>query len=188
VKGGMRAYYEEFGAIEVQQTFYRLPKVETMARWRREAPPNFAFTFKAWQVITHPSTSQTWSKVGTRISGRLGNYGLLKPTKENLSAWDQVLGAYRALRADACILQCPPSFVPTPDNIRNAKKFFKLIARGGIKIGLELRGGWKDKSELVAGICEEYDLIHVVDPFRWKSFPKSRLAYIRLHGIGGGGR
>jgi len=186
VKGGMRGYYRRFGAIEVQQTFYRLPKVETMERWRRESPINFAFTLKAWQVITHPSTSPTWGKVRMSIGGKLGNYGYLRSTNENISAWYKVLEVYRALRADACILQCPPSFEPSPENVTNAKRFFKLIDKEGTRIGLELRGQWNDKPGLVADICEEFDLIHVVDPFRWKCVSKPGLAYFRLHGIGGG--
>lgn len=185
VKGGKKGYYGRFGAVEVQQTFYRLPKVETMERWRSESPENFTFTLKAWQVITHPSTSPTWGRAGTHIKGKLENYGFLKPTMENLAAWDKVLEIYRALRADACILQCPPSFEPSPENVANAKEFFKLIDKEGIRVGLELRGRWKAKPELASGICEEFGLIHVVDPFRWKCALKSELAYYRLHGIGG---
>ena len=44
---------------------------------------------------------------------------------------------------------------------------------------------WRDKPEIVAELCEEFDLIHVVDPFRWTGLSRHRIAYFRLHGIGG---
>jgi uncharacterized protein YecE (DUF72 family) len=42
-------YYRSFRLVEVQQSFYRLPRVKTARRWREEAPPGFQFTLKAWQ-------------------------------------------------------------------------------------------------------------------------------------------
>ena len=50
---------------------------------------------------------------------------------------------------------------------------------------MELRGRWKNRPELVAGIIEEFDLMHVVDPFRCECVSETELAYYRLHGIGG---
>src|SRR5512134_2608231 len=48
-----RQYYRLFELIEIQQTFYRLPRLETAAKWRDAAPDGFEFTIKASQLITH---------------------------------------------------------------------------------------------------------------------------------------
>ncbi len=61
--GGMRGYFSRFEVVEVQQTFYQPPRMETALRWRREAQADFEFVIKAWQLITHPSSSPTYRNV-----------------------------------------------------------------------------------------------------------------------------
>ena len=64
-------YFETFDTLEVQQTFYEPPSRETLARWRDSAPPGFVFTIKAWQLITHRSTSNTYRRLKrTTLSDR----------------------------------------------------------------------------------------------------------------------
>jgi uncharacterized protein YecE (DUF72 family) len=50
----MLAYYaERLDAVEANATFYRIPKPETLASWRRAVRPGFVFALKAPQRITH---------------------------------------------------------------------------------------------------------------------------------------
>ena len=60
-------YFELFDTLEVQQTFYEPPSRVTMDRWREQAPAGFVFTIKAWQVITHRSTSNTYRRLRSDI-------------------------------------------------------------------------------------------------------------------------
>lgn len=46
-------YAERFETVEVNNTFYRLPKRETFVRWREVTPPGFLVTVKASRFITH---------------------------------------------------------------------------------------------------------------------------------------
>jgi uncharacterized protein YecE (DUF72 family) len=46
-------YFQEFNLVEIQETFYRPPSIDGAAKWREEAPQDFEFSLKAWQVITH---------------------------------------------------------------------------------------------------------------------------------------
>lgn len=110
---------------------------------------------KAWQVITHPSTSPTCRKVGPDIKGKLGNYGFLKPTEGNLSAWSKVMEICKTLRAEVYVLQCPSSFKPIKENVRNLRRTFELISRDGIELGLELL--ISDHFSLVENIFIGYD-------------------------------
>jgi uncharacterized protein YecE (DUF72 family) len=48
------AYYAKtFDTVEVNSTFYRLPRREAVANWERETPPGFLFTIKASRYLTH---------------------------------------------------------------------------------------------------------------------------------------
>ena len=60
---GRGTYFRQFRVVEVQQTFYDPPAQTTLARWRDEAPPEFEFAMKAWQVITHLGTSPTYRRL-----------------------------------------------------------------------------------------------------------------------------
>jgi uncharacterized protein YecE (DUF72 family) len=42
-----------FNSIEINSSFYKLPKSATVARWANEVSPNFRFTYKFWKEITH---------------------------------------------------------------------------------------------------------------------------------------
>jgi len=42
-----------FGAVEVNNTFYRLPRREVFAAWRQRTPPDFVFALKMSRYLTH---------------------------------------------------------------------------------------------------------------------------------------
>jgi uncharacterized protein YecE (DUF72 family) len=46
-------YAELFDTVEVNNTFYRLPRRESVAAWVRETPPGFLFALKASRFLTH---------------------------------------------------------------------------------------------------------------------------------------
>jgi uncharacterized protein YecE (DUF72 family) len=50
----MLAFYgRQFRSVEINNTFYRMPKRETVEKWRDVVPPGFSFVLKAPQRITH---------------------------------------------------------------------------------------------------------------------------------------
>ena len=50
----MLAYYaERLPAVEINNTFYRMPKPALLEGWAAEVPPEFRFVLKASQRITH---------------------------------------------------------------------------------------------------------------------------------------
>ena len=186
VRGGKKAYFSRFEVVEVQETFYKLPKPETAARWVEQAPEGFEFCMKAWQAITHPPTSPTWRRAGVKIPrSKYDRYGFLKPTKENFEAWEKTLEVCKAMNAKVCVVQTPASFNYSPEHRRNVEKFFSEIERDDVLIGWEPRGDWRERLDEVKKLCDELDLIHIVDPFRCKSVSKHPIKYFRLHGIGG---
>lgn len=52
----MLAYYaERFTTVEINNTFYRMPKTEVLRRWADAVPAGFRFSIKASRRITHES-------------------------------------------------------------------------------------------------------------------------------------
>jgi uncharacterized protein YecE (DUF72 family) len=52
----MLAFYsEKLPAVEINNTFYRMPKPELLAGWKSQVPEDFRFVLKASQRITHRS-------------------------------------------------------------------------------------------------------------------------------------
>lgn len=180
---GMREYFERFPLVEVQQTFYEPPADAVMRRWRDAAPADFEFTLKAWQLITHESTSRTYRRLRTVLSDRESREtGAFRASDVVRRAWDRTAACARILRASSVLFQCPPSFHATPENIDRMRAFFASIERGSLRLLWEPRhASWTDT--IVADLCAALSLAHVVDPFVRESVTRDFL-YYRLHGIG----
>jgi len=79
-KDMLRFYAGRFRAVEINNTFYRLPSRETLLRWASEVPPDFTFVLKASQRITHRQRLSAESKetvdylfeVASALGERLG--------------------------------------------------------------------------------------------------------------------
>ncbi len=178
---GAASYYRKFRVVEVQQTFYDPPTDATLHRWRDAAPPEFEFTMKAWQVITHLGTSRTYRRLKSAFTEReRAEAGAFRSTPTVFAAWQRTLECAAILRATAILFQCPPSFRPTDENTANMRTFFARIARpSGVTLLWEPRGAWPD--DVVISLCRELALIHTVDPFVRPSLTPE-LLYWRLHG------
>jgi uncharacterized protein YecE (DUF72 family) len=79
-KDMLRYYAGRFRAVEINNTFYRLPSRETLLRWADEVPAGFVFVLKASQRITHRQRLAAESKetvdylfdVASALGERLG--------------------------------------------------------------------------------------------------------------------
>jgi uncharacterized protein YecE (DUF72 family) len=49
----LELYAEHFDTVEVNTTFYRLPKTDAVASWVQQTPPGFTFAVKASRYLTH---------------------------------------------------------------------------------------------------------------------------------------
>lgn len=172
-------YFASFDTLEVQQTFYEPPARETMSRWRDSAPEGFLFTIKAWQLITHRSTSTTYRRLKSEVNRE--EVGGFQVNETTMRGWKVTRDCAKLLRAKAILFQCPASFRATEENVGNMRRFFANIERlAGVEYLWEPRGPWPD--ELLVEVCNELDLVHTVDPFLRDSVTP-RMTYWRLHGI-----
>jgi len=176
----MKHYFSQFKLVEVQQTFYKLPRIGSVVKWRQAAPSDFEFTIKAWQLITHPPSSPTYRKAGIQITqDKRENYGYFKPSHEVMEAWHKTKEIAQALRARIIVFQCPASFVDSAENVENIRNFLQSLTREGLLLAWEPRGHWGD--EIIASLCQELGLIHCVDPLERVPL-YGTINYFRLHG------
>jgi uncharacterized protein YecE (DUF72 family) len=49
----LELYAERFDTVEVNNTFYRLPKVDAVSSWVKQTPDGFTFAVKASRYLTH---------------------------------------------------------------------------------------------------------------------------------------
>ena len=71
----LRFYGERFRTVEINNTFYRMPKASVLEAWAAEAPADFKFVIKASQRITH---HQRLKDAGDSVSYLLEVAGELK--------------------------------------------------------------------------------------------------------------
>ncbi len=172
-----KRYAMHFSVVEVQKTFYTPVKEETALKWRREVPEDFEFALKAPQTITHPPSSPTYR----RYRGQIGDFGFFKNNEDVMKSWDIFVKIAKILGARIIIFQSPARFRESEENVKNIYNFFDSVEREFI-FGWEPRGRWKE--ETIRKICEDLNLIHVVDPFKSKKL-HGEFSYYRLHGITG---
>ena len=181
---GAAEYARRYRVVEVQQTFYNPPREATIEGWRTRMPAGFEFTLKAWQLITHAGTSSTYRRMRRPMDERMrAEAGGFRWNATTEAAWRTTLRAAKLLHATAVLFQCPASFRATDENADNMRRFFAAIGvTDGLRYLWEPRGPWPDA--LVAELCGELGLVHVVDPFVRPTLTRG-LTYYRLHGITG---
>jgi uncharacterized protein YecE (DUF72 family) len=76
----MLAFYaEQFGTVEINNTFYRMPEAKMLEKWATQVPESFLFALKAPQRITHhkklidvDDDVRHFCDVATTLGSRLG--------------------------------------------------------------------------------------------------------------------
>jgi len=161
----MKRYFERFGLVEINKTFYEFPRLETVEGWREKAPKGFEFTVKAHQDITH-KTKMEVSEVSLEALRRLKDICMI-------------------LDAKILLFQTPGSF--GPDKLRDVEEFFGSVDIGGLVLVWETRGPAWEKTEVrkkLREVLEKFGVTHVTDPFRVMPAYVGDVAYFRLHGLG----
>ncbi|MEA2090156.1 MAG: DUF72 domain-containing protein, partial [Thermoproteota archaeon] len=148
-KGGLQTYAEHFSVVEINSSFYNLHKVDTYKKWRRETPPNFEFTLKCHQSISHKER--------------------LKPTNHALEIMKNMVERAKACGAEILLIQTPGSLRAEERVFQDADKFFEKVETDGLSLAWETRGeSWKgeDAQRRLAKLLEKHGITHITDPFK----------------------
>ena len=119
-KDMLRFYSGQLPAVEINNTFYRLPKREVIANWAEQVPETFRFSIKASRRITH--------------------FKRLKETDEVL---EYLLAAVDVLgdRLGVVLFQLPPNFKKDMDRLA---PFLEMLP-GDVRAAFEFRNAsWFD--------------------------------------------
>jgi len=88
------AYYANvFGTVELNAPFYRWPTPATVRRWKRDAPPNFLYSVKVNQRITHEKRMvrtkqlvQSYYEISAVLKEKMGCFLFQFPPSYHFSA------------------------------------------------------------------------------------------------------
>jgi uncharacterized protein YecE (DUF72 family) len=118
---------EHLDTVEVNTSFYRIPKSESVAAWQASTPEGFVFALKLWRGITHYR--------------KLRNSGVFTA---NFLKVAQVLEPGR--RAPL-LIQLPPNQGLDIDRLVDYIRELRSISESRWRIAVEFRNaGWLDKS------------------------------------------
>jgi len=152
-------YAKDFDTVEINNTFYQLPKDQTFKNWHEQAPKNFLFTVKANRFITH-----------------------IKRLKDPAEPLERFFAGARLLKENLgpFLYQLPPSMHKDLDRL---KSFIKCLPKGKLSVFEFRHKSWfsDDTYELLdkfsVGFCI-HDLVGVPTP----RIITGDLIYIRFHG------
>ena len=157
----MLSYYaERLPAVEINNTFYRMPKSEGLAAWAAEVPPDFKFILKAPQRITH--------------------FKRLKETSQDvafLCEQSAILGESRG----PFLVQLPPNMKIEVERLHN----FLESVPDGVRVALEVRHeSWL--AEAVYDVLRAHDAalcIADTDDMSTPLVPTASWGYLRLRRV-----
>jgi uncharacterized protein YecE (DUF72 family) len=156
--GMLRYYGTRFPTVEINNTFYRMPKESVVLEWAEQVPDGFRFAIKASQRITH--------------IGRLKDVG---------SALEYFLRVASALgdKLGPTLFQLPPNF---KKDLTRLDDFLKLLPRRW-RAAIEFRHpSWHD--EEVYGVLRQAEAALCISDQEDMETPVVATApwgYLRLH-------
>ncbi|MHC4423286.1 MAG: DUF72 domain-containing protein [Planctomycetota bacterium] len=152
-------YVQHFDTVEINNTFYHLPKETSLQRWHKQAPKNFLYAVKANRYITHIKRLKDTSEEVERFSDRIS---LLKS------------------RLGPILYQLPPSLHKDLDLLES---FIKLLPRRRIAVFEFRHESWF--SEDTFKLLNKFGIGFCVHDLVGKETPRvvtADIIYIRFHG------
>jgi uncharacterized protein YecE (DUF72 family) len=159
-------YAASFPAVELNFTYYQMPKASALERMAIATPDAFRFALKAHQSLTHQPGEDAVKDIAAFRAG-------IDPL-------------VRAGKLSAVLLQFPYSFHYLPESRRRLAALLDGLA--GLPLAVEFRNAEWQKDSVIEGLRErgvtlagvdEPDLPKLLKPTAEVTSP---LAYIRFHG------
>ena len=155
-------YAEHFDTVEINNSFYRLPKAETFQTWRAAAPPGFCYAVKANRFLTQAKK--------------------LKDCEEPLQ---RMMTPFRALgdRLGPILYQLPPRFRINLDRLRD---FLKLVPKDVTNVFEFRDASWyvPETFALLDGYGASF-CSHDMAGSASERIAVGPVAYVRFHGAAG---
>lgn len=197
-EGRLRYYAEHFPMVEVNATFYALPRIATVQAWADRTPDRFRFHVKAHQVISgHASDPARLPEPLRDLPYDADRRGRIRrPSREMRDAViDSMVEAIAPLgdKLGAVLLQLPPHVACTDDTRAEIGRIVERLQP--LRTAVEFRHvSWADPGnrEAAAEMLAERDAAWVCVDAPRIDVPSAmppivevtcpELAYLRLHG------
>jgi uncharacterized protein YecE (DUF72 family) len=159
VKRWFSFYAEHFDTVEINNSFYRLPKPETFDAWAAQAPPGFRYAVKANRFLTQAKK--------------------LKDCEEPMA---RMMPAFRHLgeTLGPVLYQLPPRFKV---NLERLERFLELVPKDVINVFEFRDNSWHD--DAVFTLLERYGASFCAHDMPGSDSPDlavGPVAYVRFHG------
>jgi uncharacterized protein YecE (DUF72 family) len=155
-------YSEHFDTVELNASFYRIPKASTAEGWLKRTPEEFRFAVKASRLITHVRR--------------------LSECRETLEWFFRELWPLRE-KICAYLFQLPPSFAPPPELLES---FLSLLPPDNRYV-FELRNP-ECYAGVIPEVLERHGIAFCIHDLADRETPQlvtSSLVYVRFHGTTG---
>ena len=197
-EGRLRYYASKFPMVEVNATFYALPRRSTVDGWAERTPDDFRFHVKANQVISgHASDPRRLPEPLRDLPYEADRRGLIRrPSREMrdavIDAFVEVIAPLRP-KMGAVLLQLPPHVASGPDERSEIARIIERLQP--LRTAVEFRNrSWAEPGEReqaadmlalrdAAWVCVDApraDVQSAMPPIVEVTTPG--LAYLRLHG------
>ena len=161
----LRAYSKIFRFVEVNSTFYSIPKISTVRSWRRRVPAYFSFSVKCNGIATHVHE--------------------LRGVDETLRILRAMITICRLLRSDMLVVQTPFRVTVDEKKISEASKTLSIVSDENIDVYWEARSvDYPEKRVELQRQMLEHGLHPVVDLSREDPPKNADQIYSRLFSPG----
>ena len=161
-------YARCFSITELNDTWYQLPRAETVERRRRNTPPHFLFTARLTRTLTHEIDPARWSDIA-------------------ICYRDGLAPLVQAGQLAAVLVQLPPTFDRTPMHRKRLADLFDMLQ--GLPLAVEFRHrSWATDRVLAELERRRIALVAVDGPDLPALFPvlnavtNPELFYVRFYG------
>ena len=157
--GMLTHYATRFPTVEINNTFYRLPRENVIEEWASQVPASFTFAIKASQRITH--------------------FARLKPESKELLGYLMKSTELLGDKLGPVLFQLPPNM---QKDINRLKTFLDLLP-GGRKFTFEFRhSSWFDEDVVDALRAKDAAMTIIdQDDFATPPIASATWGYVRLH-------
>ena len=159
VKKWFAWYANEFDTVEINNSFYRLPKPETFEGWRKQEPPGFCYAVKANRFLTQAKKLKDCEEP---LARQMASSNALKPA----------LGPI--------LYQLPPRFQLNLDRLES---FLSLLPRDVTNVFEFREASWY--SDAVFALLKRYGASFCTHDMPGSKSPRvavGPIAYVRFHG------
>ncbi len=161
----LKSYALAFNFVEVNSTFYEIPRFEMVKSWRHQVPADFEFSVRCHRDLTHRCQ--------------------LEPIDSAFKTFAIMQRISKVLNSKFLVLVTPASINFDSEKLKRIRDFFASVNLNYPTIVWEIRRRANQSLPLgIKSLMKEYGIIHCTDLSKDSPIMKSDSLYTRIFGKG----